>query len=346
MHILIVKMTSMGDLVQALPALSDARQVFPDITFDWVADTAFAEIPTWHPAVNKVIVSAHRRWKQAPRDALRNQPGAFRPFVRQLRAKRYDAIIDAQTNIKSAVVTAMTRGIKHGPDKTGVREYPAHWAYRRRHNVSQQQHSIRRWRELFAKSLGYTLPNTPPDFGLKDKSWPATNNLPASDYIVGVPNASWPTKQWQDDHWRNIIALAAKRQLKVLLTSGSAAEKAHCDRLAKGFDNAIALPRKSLTEMAAIMLGARGTISVDTGLAHVSAALDIPTLTLYGPTDPALIGATGAASVHLVASGYDCIPCYNKTCEVAHYRGPDAQCLRDIAVHDVWQRFTQLAGLT
>ena len=71
-HILLVKLSSMGDLIQLLPALSDARAQRPELCFDWVADTAFAEIPGWHPAVDRVIVSAHRQWRERKSAFLRH----------------------------------------------------------------------------------------------------------------------------------------------------------------------------------------------------------------------------------------------------------------------------------
>lgn len=344
MRVLIVKLTSMGDLVQALPALSDARRARPEITFDWVVDEAFAEIPAWHPAVDRVIKTAHRRWKSALFRAAGKGEGQVPSFLRQLRAARYDGVIDAQTNLKSAVVTALTRGPKHGPDGASVREVPAHWAYRHHYPIAKNQLAIDRWRQLFARVLSYPVPDAPPDFGLGHKQWPEAADIPAGDYLVAVPNASWDNKNWVDGHWREVISLADQAGLKVLLTSGSEKERECCRQIAAGFGNAVVLPRKTLTEIAAILVKSRGTIAMDTGLAHVSAALDVPTVTLYGPTDPALIGATGANSRHLVATGFDCIPCYRRECSVPGYRGDQAQCLKGISAGQVWQVFSGLAG--
>ncbi|MFA5631247.1 MAG: lipopolysaccharide heptosyltransferase I [Porticoccaceae bacterium] len=344
MRVLIVKLTSMGDLVQALPALSDARRARPDVVFDWAVDEAFAEVPAWHPAVARVIKTAHRRWRSAPGAALRDTPGQIRPFLRELRATRYDVVIDAQTNLKSALVTACARGPKHGPDRASVREYPAHWAYRHRYPLARDQLAVARWRQLFAQVFGYPVPDSAPDFGLAGRQWPAVGDMPAGDYLVAVPNASWDNKYWIDRHWRQVIGYAAQAGMQVLLTSGSEQERERCRRIAEGLDNAVVLPRKTLSEIAALLLASRGAICMDTGLAHVSAALDVPTLTLYGPTDPALIGATGGRSRHLLASGYPCIPCYNRLCSVPGYQGPEAQCLKKIMPDEVWQAFCELAG--
>ncbi len=348
MRVLVVKLTSMGDLVQALPALSDAHQMRPDIIFDWVVDESFAEVPGWHPAVDRIIKTAHRRWKsKLLHTATRGQ---LQSFIGELRQYRYDAVIDAQSNLKSAVVTALARGPKHGLDRHSVREFSAHWAYRHHYAIPKEQLAIARWRQLFAQTLHYALPDTPPDFGLAINAWPAVDKKSAADkkstsdkkYIVAVPNASWDNKYWSDSHWREVIATARASGLDVLLTSGSEKEQQRCAQIADGLDNARVLPRMTLTEVAAILLKSAGAICMDTGLAHVAAALNIPTLTLYGPTDPNLIGATGANSHHLLASGYDCIPCYRRECSVIGYRGTEAQCLKKITAEQVWKMFLKL----
>ncbi len=132
----------------------------------------------------------------------------------------------------------------------------------------------------------------------------------------------------------------------MLLSCGSSREFERSAAIADGLDNARALPKKSLTEMAAILRQSEGAICMDTGLAHVSAALDVPTVTLYGPTDPGLIGATGNRSGHIVATGYDCIPCYRRECVVPGYRGKVSQCLGRIEPAKVWRTFSRLTGET
>ena len=342
MQVLIVKLTSMGDLIQALPAVTDAAAARPEVRFDWVVDEAFAEIPAWHPAVGRIIETAHRRWRSnLPTILFDGQLGAF---LGKLRSTRYDAVIDAQTNLKSALVTALCRGPKHGPDRASAREYPAHWAYRHRYAIPVGQLAIERWRQLFAMVLDYPLPRTAPDFGLAGTAWPDTPNEFRRPYIVAVTNASWDNKYWLDSHWRTLIGIAARQGFEVVLTSGSELEYERSRRIADGLGNARVLARRPLTDMAAILRGSRGAICMDTGLAHLAAALGVPTVTLYGPTDPALIGATGPRSRHIVATGYDCIPCYRRICAVPGYRGTQAQCLRRIGPEQVWDLFAELGG--
>ena len=341
MNVLIVKLTSMGDLVQALPALSDAKKAYPDISFDWAVDESFAEIPLWHPTVRRTLPTAHRRWRATLRQVL--QRGELRAFYQALRSTHYDVVIDAQTNWKSALVTRLARGVKHGPDSRSVSEWVAHLAYDKRHAVARQQLAIKRWRQLFAGALNYPLPTTAPDFSLAAKQWPkAPFELPTSPFLVFVQNASWPNKRWTDEHWGQLIERAGEQGYEVLLPWGSAAEKAQAEQIAGAYGHCRVLPRLGLGEIAGVLVKSAGAVCVDTGLAHVAAALDVPTVTLYGATDPQLIGATGSRARHLQTTGFACTPCYKQHCETADYSGANAQCMKTISAEVVWQALETL----
>lgn len=344
MNVLIVKLTSMGDLVQALPALSDAKKAYPDISFDWVVDESFAEIPRWHPAVGRTLTTAHRRWRAQLRQVWKS--GELGAFVKALRSTHYDAVIDGQTNWKSALVTCFARGIKHGPDSRSVSEWIAHLAYRKRYAISRDQLAIDRWRQLFAQALNYPLPTTAPDFGLGSKQWPkAPMELPTKPYLVFVQNASWPNKRWTDAHWGQLIERAGEQGYDVLMPWGSPGEQAEAERIAGSYAQCQVLPRLSLGEIAGVLVNSAGAVCVDTGLAHVAAALDVPTVTLYGATDPHLIGATGGRARHLQATGYACTPCYKQHCDTGNYRGEQAQCMKTISAPEVWRALDALQPL-
>lgn len=332
-------MTSMGDLMHALPALTDAAKVFPDIQFDWVVDEAFSDIPLWHPAVNRIIKSAHRRWKKQVSQSFSS--GELTDFYRQLNLDNYDFVIDSQSNLKSAAVALLRRlgktsGDIHGLDNEGVREKPAHWVYQHRYRAIHDEHSILQQRRLMANVLGYAVPDSPPDFGI-DR---AQLHLPAIDlpenFVFFVHNASWKTKLWPEQHWRELINLATHAGFSVLLPSGNEEEQQRAERLSKQHQNAIALPRLSLCEIAAIMDNAKGAVCCDTGLGHLAGVLDLPSVSFYGPTDARLIGATGLHQHHLIASTdtYGCSPCYKKTC---HYDDTDTSaCLQQFDAAQAW----------
>ncbi|STW67002.1 lipopolysaccharide heptosyltransferase I [Klebsiella pneumoniae] len=164
MRVLIVKTSSMGDVLHTLPALTDAAQAIPGIRFDWVVEEGFAQIPSWHKSVERVIPVAIRRWRKAWFSApIKAERQAFRETVQ---AVKYDAIIDAQGLVKSAaLVTRLAHGVKHGMDWQTAREPLASLFYNRRHHIAKQQHAVERTRELFAKKPW--LRETPDPGGLR-----------------------------------------------------------------------------------------------------------------------------------------------------------------------------------
>jgi heptosyltransferase-1 len=218
-----------------------------------------------------------------------------------------------------------------------------HLAYQKRYRINKDQLAIDRHRQLFSQVLGYPLPTTPPDFGLADHPWPTPLiDIPKAPFLVFVSQASWTNKCWPVAYWRQLIELAGQQGYRVLLPWGTVDEQQRARQLAASFSHIQILPHLSLSEIAAIMLASAGVVANDTGLAHVAASLDIPVVTLYGPTNPLLIGATGRYSKHLVATGFDCIPCHKRICQTTDYKGPEGQCLKTLAVHKVWQALIEM----
>jgi heptosyltransferase-1 len=130
MHVLLIKTSSMGDVIHALPALTDAMRAIPGIRFDWVVEEAFQEIPAWHPAVDRVIPVALRRWRKKPLKALIS--GEWRRFKRALRERQYDLVLDSQGLMKSAWLAQKARGPRAGFDKKSAREPLASWFYQKK----------------------------------------------------------------------------------------------------------------------------------------------------------------------------------------------------------------------
>lgn len=293
MRVLIVKTSSMGDVLHTLPALTDAMQAFPGIRFDWVVEEGFAQIPSWHEAVERVIPVAIRRWRKAWFSApIKAERKAFRETLQTV---KYDAVIDAQGLVKSAaLVTRLAHGIKHGMDWQTAREPLASLFYNRRHHIAKQQHAVERTRELFAKSLGYAKPQTQGDYAIARHFLTQTETEP---YVVFLHATTRDDKHWPETHWRELIGLLKESGLKVKLPWGAPHEEARAKRLAEGFDYVEVLPRLSLEAIAHVLAGANYVVSVDTGLSHLTAALDRPNITLYGPTDPGLIGGYGKNQV-------------------------------------------------
>ncbi|MEQ1975667.1 lipopolysaccharide heptosyltransferase RfaC [Xenorhabdus sp. SGI240] len=291
MRVLLVKTSSMGDVLHTLPALTDAKQQFPDIQFDWVVEEGFAQIPTWHNAVENVIPVAIRRWrKNWFRKDIREERARFR---QQLQQHQYDAIIDAQGLLKSAfLVTRLAHGPKHGYDRKSIREPIASFFYDHCHAVSKQQHAVERTRALFAESLGYKKPSGQGDYAIAchflHQQTSSQNN-----YLVFLHATTRDEKHWPENHWKRLIADLRATGMRIKLPWGTEHEYQRALRLAEGFSHVDVLPKLTLAEVAHVIAGAQAVVSVDTGLSHLTAALDRPNITLFGPTDPRLIGGYG-----------------------------------------------------
>ncbi|MEM6580001.1 MAG: lipopolysaccharide heptosyltransferase I [Pseudomonadota bacterium] len=297
MKVLLIKMSSMGDVLHTLPAVTDACENLPGIRFDWVVEEDFAEIPAWHSGVDQVIPVALRRWRRQP---LRHLVGPeWSAFRRRLQATRYQAVIDAQGLIKSAVICRLVDAPRFGMDRQSAREQLAAWAYDRRFPIAKNMHAVERLRELFAHALHYPMPAHRGSYALKPLTQaPSASNAPGLVFCHGSARVE---KLWPEDNWIQLASLAAVSGLGIYLPWGTDEEHARAQRIAAQTDNVTVLARQNLAELATLFSGSIGVVAVDTGLGHLAAALSVPTVSLYGPTNRRLIGAYGEHQVHLEA---------------------------------------------
>lgn len=289
--VLIVRPSSLGDIVHALPVVHDIRQHRADMSVDWIAEEMFVELVALNREVRAVIPVSLRRWRHAP--LARATWREVAAFSRALRGRRYDVVLDLQEQVKGALIGALARGAVHGPDRTSIREPAATLAYRRSHRIAPRQHLIDRCRELAGKALGYE-PVGPPRFGL---SASPSDKLPPTPFAVFVHSTSRDDKLWPEAHWRSLIVHFASAGMTVLLPSGNAAEAVRSERLARGIAGARAATRLSLPETASLLARADLVCGVDTGLVHLAAALGAPTIALFVTTDSGLAGV-GRAGRH------------------------------------------------
>ena len=297
MKVLLVKTSSLGDVVHALPAVTDAQKKNPDIIFDWVVEESFAEIPSWHhPAVRKIIPVAWRRWHKNLIKSL--YFGEIYRFLKTLRQEKYDLIIDAQGLIKSAVIASLALGIKVGYDKNSAREHQASFFYKHKYAVSKDLHAIMRIRQLFAFALKYEMPNTTPDYGINEKIFFLENDN--EKYLVFFHGTSREDKCWSEQKWIELAQFAVDNGFIVYLPWGDNIELMRAKRISQQNQAKIrVLPKLKITAIAALIRGASGAVAVDTGLGHVAAALGAYTVSLYGPSNPKLIGAIGINQIRL-----------------------------------------------
>lgn len=295
MHVLVVKLSSMGDIIHVMPAVTDATKAIPGITFDWVVEENFAEIPAWHNSVKTIIPIALRRWGKNFWQAIKSKE--MQVFWHKLRSQKYDYVIDVQGLIKSAAVTRAAKGVRCGFSANNAREPIATILYQRKYDVSKSLHAIARARELFAKSLGYQIPSSDPDYAVNKELFPKISSK--ENYLMLVHGTSRNDKCWAEQNWVELAQLANTAGFKVKLPWGNNAELERAQKIAQQVDNAEVLPKLSLTELGALILNAKCTVAVDTGLGHLAAALDASAISLYGPTNPDKIGTRGKNQIHI-----------------------------------------------
>jgi len=309
LNILLVRVSSLGDVLHNLPIVADIHRRFPDARVDWVVEEGYVSLVKLNPHVRKVIPFALRRWRKGLGDAAVR--AELRGFFRDLRAEQYDYVFDTQGLIKTGIVMACARtrpggqkvGLANGTEDSGY-EGVSRIFHNRSIPVEPRTHAVARGRQVVAAVLGYAV-DTPPDFGLpapEGSARPAW--MPPEDYAVFFHGTARDAKKWPTAHW---IALGqALAPMTVLLPWGSPREKEEAERLAAALPNARVLPKLSMMDAVELARHAALAVGVDTGLTHIAAAFVRPTVELYcdsprwkteGNWSPRIVnlGDTGAA---------------------------------------------------
>jgi len=314
MNILLVKLSSLGDVVHALPVVQDIRAALPGARIDWVVEKPFAALLALHPGVRRVIPCEIRRWRKSPLAALTRQQ--WNAFKADLRQTPYDAVIDLQGLTKSAVVARLARlasggqryALANQTEGSGY-EAPTRWLADVAIRVNPRIHAVQRSRELAARALGYSLA-APADFGLHQALAQALPAQDAPEKIADVPRVAFvhgtsrADKEWPLAHWVELGRRFNAAGWQVALLSGNAPELATSQALAEtlnggGADpaggqspisdassansanSAIAWPLMPLDALARALAGCAGVIGVDSGVSHIAVALDLPHVQLY-----------------------------------------------------------------
>ena len=288
--ILLVKTSSLGDVIHALPAITDLRSAGLTGRIDWVVEESLTAIARLHPGVSGAIPVAMRRWRRALwRRAIRDE---IRLCIARLRAQTYDAVIDAQGLIKSALIALAARGTRHGLDFYSSRE-PLALFYQRTYRISWDLHAVERNRLLLACALGYEAPQRC-DYGIRAAprrfEW-----LAAVPYAVLLHASSGDYKLWDEPNWIALGNALDLTGISCVLPWGNDPERERSARIANGLRAAVVPPALGLEDIAGLLAGARMVAGVDTGLTHLAAALGVPTVGVYTATDPAATGMYGCA---------------------------------------------------
>jgi heptosyltransferase-1 len=301
LRILIVKMSSMGDVVHAQPLATDLRHVFPDARIEWVVEKSFQAICRLNAAVDDVIPIAWRSWRKKLWTApVRREMVAFH---RRLASEPYDLVIDCQGLIKSAAVARLAPAkLRVGPAWAFAREPIASLAYDRKAIVPRDWHVVRRNRAIGAAAGDYSI-DWPADFGLEAPVLDAEEAgwLPSQSYALLVTGASRDDKLWPEAHWILVAQRLQQAGLALVWFWGTEAERARAERLArlstqaagKDATPAVVPPFLTVHDGARVIAGAEVVVGLDTGFTHLAAALGRPTIAIFCDFDAVQCAVTG-----------------------------------------------------
>jgi heptosyltransferase-1 len=312
--VLVVRPSSLGDVVHASALVADVREHRPGTCVDWVAEEAFAPLVALDPGVRRVVPIALRRWRrQLLHAAAWREMAAFRV---DLRRDHYAAVIDLQEQVKGAVIARLARGVRHGPDRASIREPIATLAHDVHHAIDPNQHLIDRCRQLAAAALGYCAAG-PPRFGFVAPPVNASGVMPDRPYMIFFHATSRADKLWPEANWRALIGAFGRAGFAVLLPWGAVDERARSERLAAGEPAAQVPPRHPLDALAGLIARPELVVGVDTGLVHLAAALGTPTVSLFVATDARLAGVERASRVARDLGGIGQIPSVDAVLDAA-----------------------------
>ena len=289
-RVLIVKLSSLGDVVHSMPVVHDIRIAYPQVSIDWVVEPGFAPLLRRMSGLAEVIECPLRQWSRAWwTRATRTQLRAFRT---RLRRQRYDAILDLQGLTKSALVTRVARGTSYGlANRTqgASHEWPARWLVDHAIRIEPRIHALDRARELAARALGYRIAGAPA-FGLEadavgqrpDAHELACPDRPGAPTLLLVHGSSRADKLWPEADWIAFGKRALADGGNVALPQAGADEHARVQRLAAALGTrARVWPELDLGAVIDRMRGMQGVVGVDSGLSHIAVALGLPHVQLY-----------------------------------------------------------------
>jgi len=278
LKVLIVKLSSLGDVVHAMPAVQDIRSALPQAQIDWVVERGFAPLVRRCEGVQRVIACELRRWRKSPFSAATRRD--WRAFKAELQQDEYDAVIDLQGLTKSALVARLARlapqGLRFGLAKASEGssfEAPARWLADVSITLPTHIDAETRSRQLCAKALGYALPVA--------KSYGLYSNAAATPVVALVHGSSRADKLWPLASWHALGRRLNEQGYAVALPHGSDAEEAMAQRIAGGIARALVWPRLGLDALTDALGGCAGVVGVDSGLSHIAVALDRPHVQIY-----------------------------------------------------------------
>lgn len=328
--ILLIKTSSLGDLIHTMPAISDLQAALPNIELHWLVEEGFSSIPSWHPFVKKTHVCAIRRWRKSLLSSKTR--GEIKKLKATLKHQQFDAVIDAQGLVKSAWMVRWLDCQKFGYDRKSIKEPLASRFYSDVLSIEKGLPAIQRVRRLFAQSLNYSQTHLLEDFGLKVQRSENFSVDISQPYIVFLHGTVWNSKVWPVEYWKKMAAELTAKGKTTYIPWGNATERSRAEQIALG-TTAKVLDKMPLTDIAYLLQNASLVIGSDTGLSHVAAALGAYTIGLYGPTSSDLTGLIGVDVLN-IKSSKSCSPCFKRDCPLLK-DGELIPCYESISAKDI-----------
>lgn len=328
MKILLIKLSSLGDIIHTLPAISDIKKNLPNVEITWAIEPNFAEVAAWHPAVSKIIHIPLRQIKKRPW-SLSNIKKLYL-IIRKIRATQYDLVIDAQGLLKSAFIAKIAKANTAGFCHNSAREAISAKLYKTKITVDNKLHAIERTRILCSKILRYPT-NGQCNYGLK-------NHAVRTKYIMIFHSTTWENKHYPEYNWQQLIKIINQAGYSVYLPALGTTEISRATRLISNSCNNKILANHSLSEIKNIISKASAAVGLDTGLSHLAAATATPCVAIYGPTDPILAGNRGKAQIS-ITSNSSCAPCMKRQCSLADN---SILCMQQVTATQVWGELKKL----
>lgn len=293
-RILIVKTSSLGDLIHNFPMVSDIRAQFPNCKIDWLVEETYIPLVKLHPGVERIIPVALRRWRTSIFLSLTWKE--IKDCIFEVRKRRYDLVIDSQGLIKSAVFALLAKGLTCGFGPRYSRERLAGMSYGLRMSVSREQHMLDRCRQLASLALNYQLAEKP-DYGLIKQNYSA---LEKNNVVIFCSSAQ-SKKLWPSTDWIRICDYLSSRNFNCQFTWGSPDEQAACKHIISSSAGEL-LPKMPIDKLATLVAQSCMVIGLDTGLLHLAAALEVPSIAIFGASDPLKTGPQGNGTIKICGS--------------------------------------------
>ena len=284
MRILLVKMSSMGDIIHNMPLVHDIKQHYPEAIIDWVVEEPFVELARLNPLVNCVITVGMRRWKKAL--FSKKTWVEFLRFKKNLQQVHYDAVLDTQGLIKSAVIAKLANGQSYGQNSDTAREALAGRLVNRPLDIPRNLHAISRNRLVGALALNYAVNDNSVQYDIQfnAESDPNLTDLLPQNCIMLFHSTARDAKHWPNKYWIALGKYLNTQGYTLALPWGSDIEKKRAELIAKTLNNSLVLPKLSIVQLASLMRQAKACLGLDTGLTHIAVALNIPTLAIFTDT--------------------------------------------------------------